>query len=189
MMNLEKLNKWAEDVFELIGDNEYLMQDISRWPVAVNNVLLSPAEKFTALWLKRQEFRSLIRYRINVLNNATITKPFKKICHDISWCFVNNLYISCPEIGPGFYIEHGFSTIIYARKIGENFRVNQNVTIGTNHGGNPVIKDNVSIYTGAIVLGSIVVSNNVKIGAGAVVISDIPENATVVPAKSRIILK
>jgi len=52
-----------------------------------------------------------------------------------------------------------------------------------------IIGDNVFIGAGAKILAPSIIGNNVKIGANAVVIGDIPDNATVVPQKSRIILR
>lgn len=56
------------------------------------------------------------------------------------------LYIWCKDIGLGLFIQHGFSTVIAAKSIGENCWINQQVTIG--HNGkdiHPTIGDNVRI--------------------------------------------
>ncbi len=87
------------------------------------------------------------------------------------------------------FIQHGYSTYIFAKKIGKNFWVNQNVTIGMNKGGVPTIGDNVEIRTGAVCFGDINIGNNVKIGANATVNFVVPDNSTVVPVKSKIIRK
>ena len=55
--------------------------------------------------------------------------------------------------------------------------------------GNVIIGDNVYIGAGAKILPNVKIGNNVKIGANAVVIEDIPDNATVVMQKPRIIIK
>ena len=65
----------------------------------------------------------------------------------------HNLYIVTPDIGEGFRPFHAFSTIVYAKSIGRNFCVFQNVTIGFNNGKNPTIGDNVTVFAGANVLG------------------------------------
>ena len=99
---------------------------------------------------------------------------------------MDTLYIDAFEIGGGLYIQHGFATMIAAKSIGENFWVNQQVTIGYNGQGDPpVIGDNVMVTCGAKVLGQIHVGNQVTIGANAVVIRDVPDNCVVggVPAK------
>lgn len=97
------------------------------------------------------------------------------------------LFIETKNIGGGLIIQHGFSTIIYADRIGENCWINQNVTIGSNGKGIPTIGDNVSIGAGAVVIGPIHIGNNVRIGANAIVVKDIPDNCTVVNDALRII--
>ena len=72
--------------------------------------------------------------------------------------------------------------------IGENCFISHQVTIGRSRGGAPVIGDNVYIGPGAKIFGDIKVGNNVRIGANAVVFQDIPDNATVVLPKPRIII-
>ena len=55
--------------------------------------------------------------------------------------------------------------------------------------GAPEIGDNVFIGAGAKIIGKIKIGNNVRIGAGCIVVTDIPDNATVVMSKPRVILK
>lgn len=55
--------------------------------------------------------------------------------------------------------------------------------------GAPKIGNNVLIGAGAIIIGKIEIGNDVKIGAGCIVTTDIPDNATVVMEKPRIIAK
>ena len=77
--------------------------------------------------------------------------------------------------------------------IGKNCTIFQHVTIGSNtlgdsdKNGAPKIGDNVYIGAGAKIIGDITVGNNVRIGANCVVFSDIPDNASVVLQKPRII--
>ena len=49
--------------------------------------------------------------------------------------------------------------------------------------------DNVYIGAGAKIIGNVHIGNNVRIGANCVVTTDIPDNATVVLEKPRIIIK
>ena len=53
------------------------------------------------------------------------------------------------------------------------------------HSGVPTIGNNVTIYSGAKVLGNIIIGDNVIVGANAVVLRDVPANCVVagVPAK------
>ena len=70
-------------------------------------------------------------------------------------------------------------------KIGSNCKIYQQVTIGFNGTEIPVIGNNVTICSGAKVIGGIKIGNNVIIGANAVVVKDIDNNCVVggVPAK------
>lgn len=91
------------------------------------------------------------------------------------------------NLGKGLFIQHGDSTIIHAHKIGDNLTVYQNVTIGDSGKGYPTIGDNVTICTGAIVLGPIHVGDGSVIGANATIVKDVPANSVIVPAKQRMI--
>ena len=98
---------------------------------------------------------------------------------------MESLYIYTREIDGGLYIQHGFSTIISAKKIGKNCRIYQQVTIGYKGEFNPILEDNVSITCGAKVLGDVTMHSHSLAAAGAVVVKDVPEKAIVggVPAK------
>ena len=76
--------------------------------------------------------------------------------------------------------------------IGKNCTIFHGVTIGNDDKdlkNTPIIGDNVLIGAGAKIIGKIRIGNNVKIGAGAIVTQDIPDNATVVMDKPRIIIR
>ncbi|MED1089154.1 serine O-acetyltransferase [Bacillus paramycoides] len=93
------------------------------------------------------------------------------------------------NIGKGTSFPHdGLGIVIHPNAIvGENCKVLHGVTIGgrSGHEEVPVIGDNVTIGTHAVLLGPIKVGNNATIAAGAVVINDVPDNCVVagVPAK------
>jgi serine O-acetyltransferase len=127
-----------------------------------------------------KEYRNLYYYRIGFFKHF-----LKFLCNPI-----DTLFISCSKIGPGLFIQHGFSTIISARSIGKDCWINQQVTVGYNGKDNyPQIGDNVVIRAGAKVIGNIVIGNNVKIGANAVVVKNVPENCTVVGVPAYIVRK
>lgn len=94
-------------------------------------------------------------------------------------------------IGQGFCVSHTVGIVIGAGvKIGNNFRIFQNTTIGgrakeIDGKTMPTIGNNVAVYTGACVLGPVNIGDNVQIGANAVVTKDFPANCIVtgVPAK------
>ena len=87
-------------------------------------------------------------------------------------------------------LPHGLNGIIVAGEatIGENCTIYHQVTIGGAN-GYPAIGDNVLIGAGAKIIGPVNIGNNVKIGAGCIVAVDVPDNATVVMAQPRIIIK
>ena len=91
---------------------------------------------------------------------------------------------------------HGLNGIFISEgaKIGRNCVIFHQVTIGSNTladsrgRGAPIIGDNVYIGCGAKIIGNVRVGNNVRIGANCVVTRDVPDNATVVLEKLRIIV-
>ena len=83
------------------------------------------------------------------------------------------------EIGLGLTIPHPCSIVINGRtKIGENFYVLQNCTIGTKfpdefpYGPAATIGNNVSMYANSIIIGEITVADNVKLGANSMLNKD-----------------
>lgn len=121
-----------------------------------------------------KEFRNLTIYRIRM------DSVMKSYLFRIIYPPLDSLYIYAEKIGRGLFIQHGFSTIITAKEIGNDCHINQQVTIG--HKGNdaPIIGDRVKILAGAIVIGNINLGNDCIVGAGAVVTKDVPAGAVVV---------
>jgi len=94
---------------------------------------------------------------------------------------MKTLFIHTDIIGPGFFIQHGFSTIIGAKSIGSNCSINQQVTIGfKNEFDCPTIEDNVTITAGVIIVGNARIGKNSVIGANSVIVKDVPENCTII---------
>ena len=86
---------------------------------------------------------------------------------------------------------HGLYGIIVSHNahIGKNATIYYQVTIGEGPDGAPKIGDNCFIGAGAKITGNIYIGNNVKIGTNCIVTENIPDNATVVLSKPRIIIK
>lgn len=109
---------------------------------------------------------------------------------------LNTLYIG-PEsknIGGGFFIHHGFSTIIVAQSIGKNVWINQQVTIGYSNShkngyGCPIIGNNVTISAGAVVIGNIKIGDNARIGANTTVTKDVPPGSIIISSPSYILTR
>ena len=89
------------------------------------------------------------------------------------------------------HFPHGLYGILVSHNahIGKNSTIFHQVTIGEGPDGAPTIGDNCFIGAGAKITGNIHIGNNVKIGTNCVVVEDIPDNATVVLSKPRIIVK
>lgn len=89
------------------------------------------------------------------------------------------------EIGKGLMIVHGDGVYINCNKVGNNFTIYQNVTVGVDTSGRPNICDNVTIYPGAVVVGEICLNNNCVVGANSFLNKTVDEGTTVagVPAK------
>ena len=89
------------------------------------------------------------------------------------------------------HFPHGLYGIIVAHNahIGKNATIFHQVTIGEGTGGAPTIGDNCYIGAGAKIIGKIHIGNNVKIGANCVVFEDVPDNATVVLSRPKVIIK
>lgn len=89
------------------------------------------------------------------------------------------------SIGEGFFIDHGMGVVIgETAEIGDDVTLYQGVTLGgtgfATGKRHPTVEDNVTIGSGAKLLGPITVGHGSKIGAGSVVIHDVPPNSTVV---------
>ena len=162
----------------------FLKQELIIWkdtiPICKKKNLISTFFLFIGEF---KEYRTVFYHRIGF---------FSKF---LSWYApgMPNCYIITKRenIGVGLVLEHGFSTIINCESIGANVKIWQNVTLGKERPGGkrPILGDNVSVYTGAIVIGGIKVGNNSSIGAGSVVLKDVPENTLVVGVRARIVEK
>jgi serine O-acetyltransferase len=94
-------------------------------------------------------------------------------------------------IGHRFFIDHGMGVVIgETAEIGDDVLMYQGVVLGGTSlektKRHPTVEDNVTIGTGATVLGPIIVGRGARIGAGSVVIKPVPPGATVVGVPARI---
>jgi len=89
------------------------------------------------------------------------------------------------RIGDGFFIDHGAGVVIgETAEIGERVTLYQGVTLGgtgfQRGKRHPTLGDNVTVGSGAKLLGPIAVGDGAKIGANTVVVEDVPPGTTVV---------
>lgn len=104
------------------------------------------------------------------------------------------------KIGHGFMIDHGMGVVIgETTEIGNDVTLYHDVTLGGrkfyDENGNklekrhPTLGNNVTIGSGAQILGPITLGNNVKVGSNAIVIKDVPADSTVVNTPAYIVQK
>src|SRR3954466_1669728 len=89
------------------------------------------------------------------------------------------------RVGDAPFIDHGMGVVIgETAELGANVTIYQGVTLGgtgfATGKRHPTVQDNVTIGSGAKLLGPITIGHGAKIGANAVVIHDVPPNSTVV---------
>ncbi len=88
-------------------------------------------------------------------------------------------------VGNGLFIDHGLGVVVgETAEIGENVTLYQGVTLGgtgfATGKRHPTVQDNVTVGSGAKLLGPVTIGHGAKVGANTVVITDVPPNATVV---------
>jgi serine O-acetyltransferase len=89
------------------------------------------------------------------------------------------------RIGSDFFIDHGSGVVIgETAEIGDRVTLYQGVTLGgtgfARGKRHPTLEDDVTVGSGAKLLGPVTVGENAKVGANTVVIEDVPDHTTVV---------
>ncbi len=89
------------------------------------------------------------------------------------------------KIGSDFFIDHGSGVVIgETTEIGDRVTLYQGVTLGgtgfARGKRHPTLDDDVTVGSGAKLLGPVTVGRNAKVGANTVVIEDVPAHTTVV---------
>lgn len=88
------------------------------------------------------------------------------------------------HVGKGFMVVHGGGVYLNCGYIGDNFTVYQGVTLGKGNEGIPIVGDNVTVFTNAVVCGKIKLEDGVTVGANSFVSRNVGKGLTVagVPA-------
>ena len=170
-------------IFVLLLKNKAIIKETEIW---CNKINLKIRNNSIFDLIHYPEYRSLIYYRSEQKNLfiRILIKLFSFL-----YALQKSLFIHTKNIGKGFFIEHGFSTIISAESVGMNFHINQNCTIGWTNAGAPRIGDNVKVGCNSVIIGKINIGSNTIIGAGAVITKTIPNNCVVIGNPARIIKK
>jgi len=171
-------------IFYFHPKKDILIKERNQWIKVILNSENYSLYKF--IWLLKfiPEYRSVYYFRVGRISHLLRILAYGR----------ESLYLNMPskDVGSGLVIQHGFSSIVEAIKIGTNCQIWHNVTIGTNishSGNNAIIGDNVKVCAGAIVIGKIRIGNNVTIGAGSLIVKDVPNNCTVIGNPATIIRK
>lgn len=104
------------------------------------------------------------------------------------------------EIGTPFFIDHGTGVVIGETSIvGVGVKIYQGVTLGAlslskgralkGTKRHPTIGNDVTIYSGASILGDIKIGNNVTVGSNAFITESIDDNMVVTIGKPTLVLK
>lgn len=101
--------------------------------------------------------------------------------------FACDIYQVLPE---STTLQHPVGIVISSNaELGEDMKIHQNTTIGSNLGGQPTIEDEVFIAAGAAVIGDVTVGKNAIIGANSTVLSDIPPNSVAAGSPAEVVRK
>jgi serine O-acetyltransferase len=156
---------------------------------------------------ERHEFRSGVDAALQILRLAWVSDAFlaqafyrakarlqalgvplvPRICHRAAMGLAQVSIGDPAVIEPGVYIVHGQVVVDGLVEIGAGTTIAPWVTIGLRAGvyEAPRIGRDVSIGTGAKVIGPVTVGPGATIGANAVVVDDVPAGATVFGAPAR----
>jgi serine O-acetyltransferase len=129
--------------------------------------------------------QALLSYRLaHALNGAGV--PVLPLAISYGSRAVTGIEIHpAAKIGDDFFIDHGSGVVIgETAEIGDRVTLYQGVTLGgtgfARGKRHPTVGDNVTVGSGAKLLGPIEIGHGAKIGANTVVIQDVPANSTVV---------
>ena len=133
------------------------------------------------------------RFRVNALFRMGQFLYKNNCCKVLRWFIRIKLWLKYSfevyfnvEIDKGLKIVHLGRIVIHSNcKIGKNCKILNDVNIGSDGKGEPVIGDNVFIGAGAKIIGQTKIGNNCKVGANAVVKGEFEDNCIIagVPAK------
>ena len=98
------------------------------------------------------------------------------------------------ELGRRLFIDHGTGTVIgETAVVGDDVTLYQGVTLGgtgkEKGKRHPTLGNNISIGSGAKLLGNITIGDNCRVGAGSVVLRSVPANSTIVGVPGHIVLR
>jgi serine O-acetyltransferase len=166
-----------------------LMMDVWRWYGRANLLLV------IKLFCFERAFRPVLTYRLcrwamSIGFLGKIILPFLRIFHRLVQGAIGFELPLGVDLAPGLLVYHGWALVINDKvKIGKNVTLLHSVTIGGTFKGTPILEDEVSVATGAIILGPVVIGRGSIIGAGAVVTKDVEPYSIIVGNPQRLLKK
>lgn len=167
-------------------------QDLSEWLACEKNFYSKELSLFEGRLICITEKDFIWKYQMRLRKTEYYVNTNKYIRYIYSRILLMRMsaklgiQVRINSCGKGLKIVH-ISSVITNGDIGEDYTAFPNTLIGAgSRGGNPVIGNHVTTYSGAVVVGPIEIADNVKIGANAFVNKTfLVEGATVagVPAK------
>lgn len=131
-----------------------------------------------------------LAYRLHLWGLGPLAKLFSLVNF---FLFGIEIAVRCP-IGPGLFLPHTQGTVIGAWRIGANATIYQGVTLGAREidfryaeSSRPVICNDVTIGSGAKVLGGLSVGDGARIGANSVVLHAVPPRVVAAGAPARVL--
>jgi serine O-acetyltransferase len=145
------------------------------------------AQILRLMWVS-DAFLAHALYRLKARLQALGVPVLPRLAHKLAMV-TGQVSIGDPVVmEPGVYIVHGQIVIDGLVEIGPGTVISPWTTIGLRGSFDaPVVESNVSIGTGAKILGPVRLGSGSKIGANAVVIDDVPAGATAVGVPARIV--
>ncbi|HEY9197904.1 MAG TPA: serine acetyltransferase [Gammaproteobacteria bacterium] len=161
------------------------------------------AEIVERLFLK-YGYRVIVYYRLAMyLKNVRVLRPMAKLVSVLLLVRIARVpgveIRAVNEIGPGFMTFHPHDIVIGAgAKVGRNVTIYNGVTLGAKSfeelddskdvlSDYPTIEDDVTIFTGAKLIGPITIGRNSVVGANSVVLESFPPDSVIAGVPARIV--
>jgi serine O-acetyltransferase len=166
-----------------------ILSDYHRHEIPKNPVLQFI---YFSVLLLHEGFRAVFIYRL--FHRFRKVPVLNKLLHLLQILTVKIEIHHDAQISYGFTISHPQSVVIgRGSVIGKNATIHSGVVFGrddyitTPGGGFPSMGDNVTVGTGAKIIGSIHIGDNCIIGANAVVTKNMPPNSVVAGVPARVL--
>lgn len=153
------------------------------------------------IWILDIGFHCVAIYRLGQLSrrvarrNILLGLPIIILHQSLNFLMrlIHHVDIDEADIGPGFFIGHVGTIYIGPTRIGANFSITHNVTIGVSHSegkwGVPLIGDNVWIGTGSVIYGKISIGSGVTISNGCMLSRSVPDGCLVTGNPGRVTIR